>query len=96
MSILPSAKQGWGKDVKTYAQGYSEMAQLVKVLAAKPEFHLWDPRGGGRTDLRKLCPQRIHSLIWDFCLLVFVLRCWLLFGWFGFLSFDVVHLKTPV
>lgn len=47
MPILPSVKQGWEKDVKTYAQGYSEMAQLVKVLAAT-EFHLWDPRGERR------------------------------------------------
>lgn len=75
MPILPSVKQGWEKDVKTYAQGYSEMAQLVKVLAAKPEFHLWDPRGGRREPISGSCVLTYTQFNLG-VLFVFVFRSW--------------------
>lgn len=37
------------------ARDYSEMAQLVKALAAKPELHLWDPRGGRKEPITGSC-----------------------------------------
>lgn len=85
-----------GKNIKTIAQGYSEMAQLVKVFAAKSEFHLGDPRGGRREPISGSCGlTNTQFNLGSLFVFGFVFCCWFLVGWFGFLSFEVVvHLKT--
>lgn len=74
MHILPSVKQGWERDVKTFAQGGGEMVQLVKVLAAKPEFHPWYPRVGRREPITGSCTL-IYTIYSCFCCVFVVVVC---------------------